>query len=344
VDGRKAVAKHVVVDDTGVFVAAEIGDSTSAYGLRLEDGTQMWSWDSRTDIHHGHWPTLAFGYVILNDDGLFVLDPRTGDKPFNKGVDWWGQTLTDGDKLYLVNSYHIHGPQAFVGALDRQMEPVWQENVHGTVAEDYLDRVGAIALDEGTIFQAVDFRWGGTRGLFAFDAGTGQERWYASTKPAGPISAYAGMVHGVEGGEPSSGLRLVARAQRDGEEIWAEKVEDSDLAAPAIADWRLLTFSPASGVVARDSSTGQVLWTREFPATAQPAVNHATHLAVAWLSRTVVVGAGGQMAILQLSDGRILWTGTAPGAGPEEVHSPVVAEENVYVVRSGSVFALACEG
>lgn len=72
-------------------------------------------------------------------------------------------------------------------------------------------------------------------------------------------------------------------------------------------------------------------------------VAHATHLAVAWLSQTVVVVAGDQMAVLGLRDGRVQWTGQAPGNGDKPSHSPVVAEGRVYMVRGGTVHALACE-
>lgn len=342
VDGREARAKHVVVDDRGVFVSASVGDSTSGYGLRLEDGSQMWVYDSRTDIHHARWPGLAFGWVVLNDDGLFVLDPETGVKQFDKGVDWWGQTLTDGERLYLVNTYHIHGPRVFVAALDKQMEPVWEQNVLGAVPEDYLDRVGAIALDEGTLFQAVNMRWGALNGLFAFDAATGDEKWSVPTYPAGAISASSGQVYGVERDERKGSSRLAARAQADGSLTWSEPVEATDRAAPVIAEELLITFSGPDGVVARDAATGRERWRQRFPAPDEPAVRHATHLGVAWLSRTVVVAAGDQLALLNLDDGAVRWTGMAPGDSDQGVHSPVVAAGMIYVVRDGTVYAMAC--
>jgi outer membrane protein assembly factor BamB len=341
VNGREARAKHVAVDERGVFVAAELGESSAGYALRIDDGTLMWTYDSRTDIHHGRWPTLTDAWVVLNDDGLFVLDPETGKKQFDKGLDWWGQTLTDEDRLYLVNTYHIHGPPVFVGAMDAEMEPVWRRNVYGTVAEDYRDSVGAIALDDGALYQAVDLRYGALNGVFAFDAKTGAEKWHVSSVPEGAISAADHRVFGVEREDRDEPLRMTARKQSDGSLIWAKPVADTDRAAPAIAGERLLSFS-RQGVVARSASTGEDRWHRTFSTPARPPVRQATHIAVSWMSQSVIVAAGIELAVLHLADGSVLWQGAAPGDGDGAVHSPVVAEDSVYVVRDGAVFALGC--
>lgn len=343
VNGRPAVADHVVVVDAGVFVAALLGESTAAYRLDPATGKATWTFDSRTDIHHGRWPTTALGYVVLNDDGLFVLDPRTGKKRFDRGVDWWGQTLTDDEFLYLVNTWHIHGPRVFVAAFDNKMEPVWKANEFGQAPEDYKDTVGAIALDRGRLFQALRLQFGGPTGLYAFNAMTGDELWNVPATPASAISAASGQVYGVELVEHREVLRLVARSQVSGDEVWSEPVDATDRQAPAVFGGRILTYTRSVGVTAWGASSGGVGW--EHPADAfqgNDGVRHATHIAIAALSSTIIVASGATLSTLDARDGSLIWKGPAPGSAANGVHSPVVANGHVYVVRGGSVYALRC--
>src|SRR5690242_15233791 len=55
------------------------------------DGQRVWTYDSGTDTNLGHWPTLAGGAVLVNDDGLRWIDVVSGSVTHDTGVDWWGQ-------------------------------------------------------------------------------------------------------------------------------------------------------------------------------------------------------------------------------------------------------------
>src|SRR5262249_24073488 len=105
---RKARLFHAVVASDAIFVSGAIGHSPAVVALAL-DGSKKWAFDSRVDITHAEWPAYALDRVILNDDGLYILDPRTGEQEVDRGLDAWGQVLSDGKVLFAVNTWYVAG-------------------------------------------------------------------------------------------------------------------------------------------------------------------------------------------------------------------------------------------
>ncbi len=340
-NGRKATLFHAIATSDAVYASGVIGESPAVYRIGL-DGQQAWVFDTRVDISHAQWPLFAHNHVVLDDDGVYILNPQTGTKLFDRGLDWWGQAIADPARLYLVNEWHVDGPPVLVGAFDPEGHDIWQQNVSGTVREDVQDAVGAIALDQGTLFQAVEYRYIPFWGLFAFDAATGHPRWTVDVHPTSAISAGSGKVYLVERegrGQPES---LAARSERTGELVWRSPVQRLDETAPALVSDLVLTFSHEDGLSAWDEADGHARWTRFVVDSAGEATEHATHIAVAAGSRTLVVAIGSTLAVLDLKDGRELWRSDEPDGSNPHLHSPVIAHGRVYLMSDTGLRAFAC--
>lgn len=339
-EGRKARAFHAIALGDAVYVSGVIGESPAVFRLHL-DGTLAWVFDSRVDISHAHWPTFGLGEVMLNDDGVYLLDPRTGAKLFDRGLDSWGQTLTDASRIYLVNTYYVEGPRLSVGGYDPQGHQLWQQNVVGQKQREELrDLVGGLALDRRILFQAAEYRYKQSAGVFAFEAATGTPKWSVETRPAGALSAAHRRVYLIERPAKDNAVLLVARSQEDGAVAWGTPVQGIDPAAPVVLADRVVTFSHEDGVAAWDAANGKSLWRRAIGATRADSVGNATHIAAATGSKTLIVAGGSRLAILSSEDGTDLWHASeTTDAG---FHSPILANGRVYVVSESGVRALQC--
>lgn len=331
---------------------------TTAVDRVSPGGTQVWSFATSTDTNMGNWPALALGAVILNDDGLYVLDRDTGALMASSGVDWWGQIAPDAARLYAVNNAHIDGPDLLVGAFDASASGIWtQYNSTSTHCRiDAADLDGAIALDGGNLFQAARYVAGSgvtldfDSGVYAFDAATGSGLWSQATTPRSALSAGAGQVYLVE--DPNL---LVARAQSDGQVVWWVPVTGVGPQAPVLAAG-LVIVGTFSGVAAFDAASGGPRWsaslsggaagstyTQSFsggcagPLSEGGAVR--TTLAAALGSNTLVVTAGDGIHILSLDDGSERWSGAVDQA-VGAVHDPILVGNTVYVIDSGGLLSL----
>ncbi|MFO0658773.1 MAG: PQQ-binding-like beta-propeller repeat protein [Polyangiaceae bacterium] len=351
-DKREGVAETPIVTDDGIYVGGLIGESTAVFGL-THNGELRWTFDSRTDIHHGQWPIAAHGVVAVNDDGLFMLNPGDGKQTVDHGLDTWGQLAADDERFYFANACHVEGPLAFVCAADQRGEPLWQQNKLGSSPQDVMDELGAIAIDGGALFQAAEYRFtaASRSGLYAFERRAGTPRWTVKTSPRSDISANDGKVFGVE--RQGKGLALIARNQADGGLVWSSDVRGTDQSSPLIVNDEIITFSYEDGWQSRDALSGTVKWQTPSPVK-RPVeslvgkkflrTSRATH-AAATRDGHLIVTAGGQVRVLRTQDGKPAHEG-ALGDGltlGKVVHSPVPALGNLYVIADGALVALSCE-
>ena len=350
---------NVIAQTDGAFVqwsqsnASYLG-TTSLDRISL-DGTMKWNWDSGTDTNLGHWPILAYGQVIVNDDGVYFVDPATGKAGPNTGVDWWGEMATDGTRLYLANRAHIDGPGLLVSALDKDGKVIWKANEYGVCRIDAVDLGDGVAIDSGKLFYAPMYM-GGTgvtipfqSGLDALDPAKGTVMWSQVGKPSSMISAGSGMVYLVEDGK-----QLVARSQSDGAVKWSHPLTSPGAQAPALASGMVLVGTSA-GVTAVDAATGTEKWQAAVSGAGAPATSISvsggcagtapegfgggTAIAVALGSATVVVTGYDGVHVLELATGKELWKGV-PAKAVGTVKNPVLVGGRLYVVDSGGVLAL----
>ena len=100
---RPARAQHVIAGPKALYVSGIIGQSPAVFRVS-PTGELAWTFDSHVDITRFHWPALVLDRVVLNDDGLYILESRTGEREVNRGLDSWGEVLTDGENLFANNT------------------------------------------------------------------------------------------------------------------------------------------------------------------------------------------------------------------------------------------------
>jgi outer membrane protein assembly factor BamB len=340
---RPASAFHAIADGEAVYASGVVGESPAL--ARVSPGGDVgWTFDSRVDYPQAAWPTLApaLGRVVLNDDGFFVLDPSTGERVARRGLDYWGQTASDGARLYYVNVAHVDGPQLFVGAADADGKPLWQRNLFGRAPRDVTDEVGALALDGGRLVHAMRVRGGGMAGVFAFEAATGAPAWSAQALPVGDPSARDGRFYSAE--QSAAGPTLVVRDAASGSTLWTAPLRPGPVRRAPVLLGPLVILTERDGVRALAADGGAERWRVDLRLGLREAPPFATAVAAAAGSQTLVVTTADEgVLVLDARDGARLWQGqvSPPKAAP---HSPVIVGSRAYVVADGAVVALACDG
>ena len=343
---RQGQAQTLAVTHDSIYVTGTLGESPAVYRLGV-DGKLDWTFDSRADIYRGHWPTVALGSVLVNDDGIYLLDPHTGKKKFDRWFDSWGQTLSDGKRFYWVSAWHVEGPRVLVGALDPTGQPQWSRNERGGVTrEDAMDVIGGLALGGDTLFQTADFHFTNQAGVWAFDRKDGAPRWSQAVFPKSAPSTAAGKLFHAEGTKAGAATALVARRATDGAVAWTVPVDGTDGAAPVVADGLVVTLDAAGTVTARDIESGKAVWSSQgkpLPTARPDGALWVTSIAAAVGSGTLVAVDGRELVLRGLRDGKESWRGTV-GNGGARLTNVVVAGGRVYVVADGVVNAVGCGG
>ena len=334
---------------------------TSAVDRVDGKGARVWTWNSGTDSNLGNWLSSALGSVVVNEDGLYFLDPATGAASHSNGVDNWGFTAFDSARIYAINSSHVDGPAIYVGAYDPTEKQLWTMNTYGTCRIDVADSAGGIAVDGKTLFYAPRYSPGTgvtlafASGVYAFDGATGTQGWFQATTPASTISVGGGLVYLIEAPAPGSET-LVARKQSDGTVAWSQALPGASAQAPVLAGALVLTATPTSVVAFNAAKGGSPVWTVAISGAATQlgvidfsggctsgAVSQASHpmtaLVAAMGSATLVVTASDGVHVLELAHGKSVWTGKVPQA-PGAVYDPVLVGKRLYVEDSQALYAL----
>jgi len=342
--GRDAQVAHAIVDGDVVYAQGTLGDSPALWKLEARTGVASWSFDSRADIPHRMWPTLAPRTVLMVDDGIFVVDLETG-KNRGRELDVWGESLTDGTRLFVMNTWQADGLGPYVAALDLDGHALWRRDLlkHGRGYRP--PDVGGVALAEGLLVHASNQAQRGAR-VAVFDVATSQKRWRVeTTTPESSPSVATGAeprILMLERGLGTKVDRLVARSLRTGDVAWSEEMPGARGPAPVIAGGLVIVHGER-GIAALDVATGQRRWSSPLARTTATPSQSATTMAVALGSGVLAVCAGAQVHVLSLEDGREVWSGD-PVPGAKAVDSPVIAGGALYVVADGAVVRLAGEG
>jgi outer membrane protein assembly factor BamB len=331
---RPPLFEHPIADDQAVYAVGLRGKSSTGHKFTL-DGKAVWTFDSRADLHLANWPTLAHDVLIVNDDGFYMVNLETGKNMYARGLDTFGQTASDEQRLYLVNTWHVEGPGLFVGAFTPEGVNIWKRNKYGSEPHDMMDDLGAIALDNGLVFQAANYKFANFSGVFAFDRETGEMRWSKAAKPIGFLSASDGRIYTVERG--AQGRQVVARSQADGSVFWSTPMPTLRAAAPVVAGGLVIVDTEKDGVHALEADSGKVAWIAPIKSTHKNTVGQITTLAAALGSKTLVATVDGTIHILSLDDGSERFSLCL--GGRQEVHSPVLVGERLYVVANGELVA-----
>jgi outer membrane protein assembly factor BamB len=337
--GREARVAHAVVDGDDVYAEGTLGDAPALWKLSAPTGEVVWTFDSRADIAHLMWPTLAPRTVLLVDDGIFLVDPETG-KNRGRELDAWGESLTDGTSLFVMNTWQADGLGPYVGALDLDGRSLWRRDLlrHGRGYRP--PDVGGFAMADGVLVHASNQAQRGAH-VVAF-APAGDKKWRTdTTTPESSPSLSQGRVLMVERWPGEKIDRLVARSLKTGVVAWSTEMKGARGPAP-VAARGLVIVHGEGGVSAFDEATGEPRWSSPVPRTTLPSQS-ATTLAAALGTGDLAVCAGGRVHVLALDDGRDEWSGEAtPGA--KSVDSPALAGGALYVVADGALLRLGGYG
>ena len=335
--GRAGRVHHAIVDGDAIYAAGLRGDSPVLHRVDAQ-GKVSWTFDSRADIHREDWPTSALGSVLVNDDGLYMVDPLTG-KHQGRGLDTWGESLASGTRFFAVNRMKVDGPGLFVAAYDAAGKIVWKKDKFDGPSM-FQDEISGICLEGGVVFHTANNRFPSHSYVSALDPLTGERVWSVATLPESAPSAGQGSVFAIESVPDEKTDKLVARSQRDGGVAWSREVSGARGPAPVLAG-KLVIVHGDEGVVAVDAVSGELAWKSSIPRT-RSTIGHATSLAAALGSKTLVVTAGGVVHLLRLADGSEQWRGPLGDAG-SDVHSPVVVGRALYVVADGELVRFGME-
>lgn len=330
----------------------------------------LWTKVYGRDATFGHWLTLvpSLGAILQNDDGHVLWDQEKGGAQTRAGdgapdCDWWGQTIVEDDRMYILNEHADDCPPLGLFAFDLAFKTKWSRYKHGGGAGNkgaVTDLAQGLALDGDLLFYAARFEFYDKKpdlesGVYAINKTDGTQLWHAASQPTSAISAGDGRVYLVEGNA------LVARSQADGSMAWSQEITGPSRQAPVLATG-LAIVGTASGVAAFDAATGTPRWTAPVAGASAPpkfislggrfgqykawligysteGIYPSTTMAAALGSGTLVVTGSEALVVLALADGREIWKGM-PDMAQGRIREPVVVGSRVYISDSPKPFAM----
>lgn len=338
VDGTtlQGTATRAIADADAVYVAGALGPVPSVWRMAADTGKTKWGYESHTEAPRGGWPTFANDRVYLVDDGVNFADAATG-RGRRAELDAWGESVSDGERLFAENDWYLDGYGLYVSAFDMDLKLLWRRDYNALAKAYQVPDVGGLALGGGLLVHAAQHGALSGTALSAFDPQSGERRWKAAVSPQSAPSIAYGRVYTMERWAGEKTDRLVARDLATGTLVWATELASARGPAPVLAD-RFVVVHAADAVVAFDATSGDRVWTAGLPRTAPP-VQSSTTLAAAMGSRTLVVVSGTRVHVVRLDDGAEIW-GDAPVPHAKKIEGPVVVGHTLYVVADNRVVRL----
>ncbi|MCY1001900.1 hypothetical protein OWM54_32565 [Myxococcus sp. MISCRS1] len=250
--------ERVVANTGGVYLTwnsnpnyVGSGGSPALDRLAVDTGANVWSVDRQLNDNRGHWPTM-FTYeknvgggvyeakegIVRNDDGIRTWSQQFGANYYSGGTipyaeyeqapnDSWGQSLSDGTRLWVYNQLHYHGPKLGLRSFDKRGNLLLELNTYGYYGGTRVfpqhqwdtaeDRLGSIAADGGFIYLAALYNFQCSTncsateprpfatGLYGWDVATGTARWpRVALEPASHISVSGNRIYLLER-DPATG-------------------------------------------------------------------------------------------------------------------------------------------
>ena len=333
VKGTPSHATRAVVSGDAVYVTGGIGPTPTVWRLDTTTGAVLWTYVTMADATRDGWPTLAGPKVMLVDDGVYSIDAATG-KGHRGELDAWGESLTDGERLFAENDQYWDGYGLYLSAFDLEARLLWRRDYDALVRFFTAPDVGGLAMDGGRMVHAAQHGALHSTALTAYDPVSGERAWKVAVSPVSSPSIADGRVFGVEHWRGEAIDRLVARTMSDGVLLWSHELPNARGPAPLLAAG-LVVVHTGEGVLAFERASGAPVWSAPLPKTAQ-AVQSATTMAAAAGSGTLAVLSGRAIHLLRLADGSETWTAdAAPHA--KRLEGPVIAGGTLYVVADGAL-------
>ncbi|MBV8222455.1 MAG: hypothetical protein JO293_03780, partial [Candidatus Eremiobacteraeota bacterium] len=228
-----------IATTTGVYAHySQYGATVFAGGPSMDGlstaGTKQWSYCEHRDYEENHWLSAIGSGVVLQDDGMPLLNISTGVliKWLSSSYDAWGETIPDASGLYGTNTFIADGPQLFVYQINASNTVAWKALLQ-TGAKYSSDNDGGLLLSNGTLYYAASYTdpVPNPSGIYALNASTGAKVGYVATTPTSEMSADGNNIYLEEGSNT-----LVARAQSNLAKVWSVSLPSGSFGAPVIAD------------------------------------------------------------------------------------------------------------
>jgi hypothetical protein len=349
---------HVVTSAGAIYTRFTAGFGPEVDRLTT-GGQKTWSWvvPGGRDTFELHWSTVALGVLLVEDDGLFVVDTGDGGDVGGGSFDDWGQNTADGTRFYVNSDVNSpDGPGLYIGAYDAKGNSLWTKDSYKVCGSGVSETYGSLAVDGGKVFRSgVYSSPAGTAspiasGIASYDVATGAPGWSKPTTPASAISTSGGRLFLIE--KTGTTSALVARSTTDGSVGWSQPLTAPSVQAPVVANG-LVIVATSTDVRAFHADTGAAGWTATgiMAATAVHSFQGAfdncnqsqiafgtlpyTTIAAALGSNSVVVTAKDAVHVLSLADGSDTWHGTpAKATGP--LRNPVIVGHTLYAIDTGA--------
>ncbi|MBE9604414.1 PQQ-binding-like beta-propeller repeat protein [Acetobacteraceae bacterium H6797] len=181
--------------------------------------------------------------------------------------------------------------------------------------------------------------------ISAYDLARGDRRWRFDTSPDDEDGGSIGGGCAVEGDTVyvvSGQAEVLALNIADGKPRWRQRIPATGRGAPAIAGGKLIFATIDNQVIAVSATDGKKLWSyqgQRVPTVplGLPTPAIVEDMAVAGLP-------SGELVLLRVSDGRVVWTESVAGAGRAGSLTDISGIHALPVVADGRVFAIGMGG
>jgi hypothetical protein len=333
VKGTASHATRAIAADDAIYVSGGIGPTPTVWRLDPKSGAIAWTYVTMADSTRDGWPTLAGPKVMLVDDGVYSIDAATGVGHRGE-LDAWGESLTDGERVFVENDQYWDGYGLYVSAFDLEAKLLWRRDYDALIHFFTAPDLGGVAMGGGRLVHAAQHGALRTTALTAFDPASSDRVWKVAVSPQSSPSIADGRTFALEHWKGEAVDRLVARSLSDGVQVWSHPLPDARGPAPLLAAG-LVVVHARDGVYAFERGSGAPVWTAPLPRTA-PAIQSATTMAAATGSDTLAVVSRNIIHLLHLSDGSEAWSAeVAPHA--KRVEGPIIAGGALYVMADGAL-------
>lgn len=277
------------------------------------DGNPYRGWRYQTGGALRSTPAIsaAVAYFGTSDGYLVALDLLTHQKRWDfdlGGFPVRAAPAVDNRTVYIANGFNVYAIQADTGLQK------WK------FAMDYAGE-SSPTIAGGVVYVASKENF-----LYAIDAESGKQLWLYKTDGllfGSPSVSDQTVIIGGDDGD----LFSIDRAS--GQLNWKTRLDSGVYSTPAIADGRVFVTTKGKTTIAIDLDTGQPLWSYPVGGSASPAVADGI----------VFVGSddGAIYAIDAEKGGPPHWLFAT---GSDQVHSPVVAGNEVFFAAGASVVSL----
>lgn len=234
------------IEDGVVYIGSEDG---FLYALKLSDGKEIWSYDSKEEL--GTRPAVSGGVVYFASlqDTVFAVDAISGKWKWHHHREARHGFSIRGSADVVVDAGIVYGgfSDGTVAALDASTGRALWERVVSPPGEE-VD-VDGLALDNGRLYAAA---YSGA--VVALDPKTGVQVWSSKVIGAHKVTAAGSVVYavGTEG--------VTALSSSDGGALWKAKIDGgTPRSAPLIAGRWLVVPAGDGGLRWYEAASGRML-------------------------------------------------------------------------------------